>query len=163
MALNKLKVTNWLLKFWKVSLPVIVPVYFKRYKKQLTSAIQILFFFSFFCYHTFLLKPHWFWLFFHLYANLVMYAARWSQRRPVGLPSLWWLIESLMVALEPEEGRQGTRKQALSPAVSAPAWIRGLHQMVDLALPHGCRETQSLRLKMVCCPSNVSEAHWQSV
>ncbi len=46
-----------------------------------------------------------------------MYAARWSQRWPVGLSSLWWLIESLMVALEPEEGRRGTRKQALSPAV----------------------------------------------
>lgn len=109
------------------------------------------------------LKPHWFWQFFHLYANLVMYAARWSQRRPVGLPSLWWLIESLMVALEPEEGRRGTRKQSLSPAVSAPAWIRELHQMVDLALPQGCRETLSLRLKMVCCPSNASEAPWQVV
>lgn len=160
MALNDLKATNLLLKVCKVTLPVIFLVFCQVNKKnkKITSATQFFLLLS----HLFF-KAHWFWLFFHLYANLVMYAARWSQRRPVGLPSLWWLIESLMVALEPEEGRQGTRKQALSPAVSAPAWIRGLHQMVDLALPQGCRETQSLRLKMVCCPSNVSEAHWQSV
>jgi len=68
-----------------------------------------------------------------------------------------------MVALELEEGRRGTRKQALSPAVSAPAWIRGLHQMVDLAMPQGCRGMLSLRLKTVCHPSNASQAPWQAV
>lgn len=151
MALNDLKATNWLLKVCKVPLPVIFILFC-----QTNLLHKLLLLLSHLCFEASLLLT----VFPPLCKSSHVCCQVVSKVTGGAVISVMtdWKLDGCPGAWRGETGDQETG----SLPSRAPAWIRGLHQMVDLALP-GCRETQSLHLKMVCHPSDVSEAHWQAV